>query len=212
MIRSGQFTFLVGEEKKWVVVHAGAIAANTEPLNKLVNGCAGGRTSESETRTAEFKDIKYEDFVRICEYAYYGDYSVSSLPREAVAEPAAPGGLYAEYESPTIFDNMYGVPNRHSTGDGDWGLSVTFKNVRTTKTMSWEYHPVLAVHQAKSALRYKFDNLDFLIGKYNSANFSDRFLSLSPPMPPTKTSPKYSSLMLVSIASLACISSSRSST
>jgi hypothetical protein len=54
------------------VVHAAAIAATSHQLDALING----GMKESETRCARIKDVKMEDFIRFCEYAYRGDYTV----------------------------------------------------------------------------------------------------------------------------------------
>jgi hypothetical protein len=54
------------------VVHATAIAATSRQLDALING----GMKESETRCAKIEDVKLEDFIRFCEYAYRGDYTV----------------------------------------------------------------------------------------------------------------------------------------
>ncbi|KAL5374890.1 hypothetical protein PMIN06_012164 [Paraphaeosphaeria minitans] len=80
-IQSHQFTFFVGGEGKSIVVHAAAIAATSPQLDALINGGMG----ESETRCARIEDVKVDDFIRFCEYAYRGDYTVppwEELPPE----------------------------------------------------------------------------------------------------------------------------------
>jgi hypothetical protein len=71
-IQSHQFTFFVGQEGKPIVVHAAAIAATSQQLDALING----GLAESEKRYAKFEDVQVEDFIRFCEYAYRGDYTV----------------------------------------------------------------------------------------------------------------------------------------
>jgi hypothetical protein len=71
-IQSPQFTFFVGHEGKAITVHAEAIAATSAQLNALING----GMKESESRCAKLEDVEVDDFVRFCEYAYRGDYTV----------------------------------------------------------------------------------------------------------------------------------------
>jgi hypothetical protein len=54
-------------------MHAAAIAATSHQPNSLING----GIEESGMRCAEIEDVKVEDFIRYCEYAYRGDYTVS---------------------------------------------------------------------------------------------------------------------------------------
>ncbi|KAK7187451.1 uncharacterized protein CC84DRAFT_1170361 [Paraphaeosphaeria sporulosa] len=72
LIQSHQFTFFVGEEGKSIVVHAAAIAATSQQLDALING----GMEESEKRCARIGDVRVDDFIRFCEYAYRGDYTV----------------------------------------------------------------------------------------------------------------------------------------
>ncbi|USP81703.1 hypothetical protein yc1106_08977 [Curvularia clavata] len=81
-ILSPQFTFFVGEEGKPIVVHAAAIAATSHQLDALING----GMQESETRCAKIEDVKVDDFIRFCEYAYRGDYTVPPW-EEVLPEP-----------------------------------------------------------------------------------------------------------------------------
>jgi hypothetical protein len=52
-------------------VHAAAIAATSQQLDALING----GMEESVTRCARIEDIRVDDFIRFCEYAYRGDYT-----------------------------------------------------------------------------------------------------------------------------------------
>lgn len=70
-ILSHQFTFFVGQEEKPIVVHAAAIAATSQQLDALING----GMQESATRCVRIEDVKVDDFIRFCEYAYRGDYT-----------------------------------------------------------------------------------------------------------------------------------------
>jgi hypothetical protein len=92
LIQSPQFTFFIGEEEKPVVVHSAAIAATSEYFNALING----GMDEAQKRCATFKDVRVDDFVRFCEFAYRGDYTVPAWepdplgPLDPPAEPDDP--------------------------------------------------------------------------------------------------------------------------
>jgi hypothetical protein len=69
------------------VVHAAAIAATSQQLDALING----GMEESETRCARIEDVKVDDFIRFCEYAYRGDYTVPPW-EELPSEPSSTSG------------------------------------------------------------------------------------------------------------------------
>jgi hypothetical protein len=79
-ILSPPFTFLVGEEKESVVVSSAAMAALSRPFDRLINGSM----KEAQERQAELPDVNKDDFIRLCEYAYYHDYT---LPPFELAAP-----------------------------------------------------------------------------------------------------------------------------
>ncbi|KAF2802379.1 uncharacterized protein BDZ99DRAFT_202149 [Mytilinidion resinicola] len=110
-IQSHQFTFFVGQEGKSIVVHAAAIAATSQQLDALINGGMG----ESETRCARIEDVKVDDFIRFCEYAYRGDYTV---PRweELPLEPSSTSGK-----------------NQQNEDDDDWGWAPLSKGKKAKK-------------------------------------------------------------------------------
>jgi len=54
------------------VVHIAAITATSQQLDALINS----KMEESETRYTRIEDIKVNNFIRFCEYAYRGDYTV----------------------------------------------------------------------------------------------------------------------------------------
>ncbi|KAF2108670.1 hypothetical protein BDV96DRAFT_555910 [Lophiotrema nucula] len=86
-IQSHQFTFFIGQEGKPIVVHAAAIAATSQQLDALING----GLEESETRCARIEDVGVDDFIRFCEYAYRGDYTVPPW-EELPPEPSSTSG------------------------------------------------------------------------------------------------------------------------
>jgi hypothetical protein len=99
IFNSHLFTFLVGEAAEPVVVHAAAIAEQSNALDKLING----GMAESRGRSARISDVSKKDFVRFCQFAYSGDYSPAEclvqegeiLQRpETCNESAVSGKLY----------------------------------------------------------------------------------------------------------------------
>jgi hypothetical protein len=65
-------------------VHAAAIAATSRQLDALING----GMEESATRCARIEDVKVDDFIRFCEYAYRGDYTTPPW-KEVLLEPSS---------------------------------------------------------------------------------------------------------------------------
>ncbi|KAF2713723.1 hypothetical protein K504DRAFT_530661, partial [Pleomassaria siparia CBS 279.74] len=78
IVLSPLFTFIVGKEKKAIVVHANAIAATCDQMNVLING----NMNEAKTRCAEIENVEVEDFIRFCEYAYRGDFTVPTWKQD----------------------------------------------------------------------------------------------------------------------------------
>jgi hypothetical protein len=68
LILSKQFTFFIGKDETAIVVHADAIAATSPQLYALING----GMEESASRCVTIEDVRVDDFVRFCEYAYRG--------------------------------------------------------------------------------------------------------------------------------------------
>ncbi|KFY95100.1 hypothetical protein V500_02951 [Pseudogymnoascus sp. VKM F-4518 (FW-2643)] len=67
---SPQFTFGIGENNVKVTVHAAAIAKQSQALDRLING----PMEEAQTRIARLEDVHEDTFVRVCQFAYTGDY------------------------------------------------------------------------------------------------------------------------------------------
>ncbi|KAL5412518.1 hypothetical protein PMIN04_009820 [Paraphaeosphaeria minitans] len=72
ILRTKQFTFLIGPEQTPIVVHAGAIASLSKPLDRLVNG----GMLEAQENVARFPELQAQDFERICEFSYCGNYTI----------------------------------------------------------------------------------------------------------------------------------------
>jgi hypothetical protein len=69
-----------------VVVHSAAIAATSEYFNALING----GMSEAQKGCATFMDVRVDDFLRFCEFAYRGDYTVPAWEPVSLDPPAEP--------------------------------------------------------------------------------------------------------------------------
>ncbi len=63
--------FIVGHEKKLLMVHSALIAHHSKPLDVLVNG----DMSEAKEGCALLDDVDEHTFVRFSQYAYTGDYA-----------------------------------------------------------------------------------------------------------------------------------------
>jgi hypothetical protein len=99
-IQSHQFTFFVGREGKTILVHAAAIAATSEQLDALING----GMEKSILRCARIEDVQVDDFIRFCEYAYLGDYTVPPW-EELQHEPISTPGTIQQDEGKSMWGN-----------------------------------------------------------------------------------------------------------
>jgi len=76
MLSSAQFTFLLGDTREPVTVHAGIMSEVSEPLDRLINGSM----KEAQENCAALSHVDREVFLGLVEYAYRSDYNV--LPCE----------------------------------------------------------------------------------------------------------------------------------
>jgi hypothetical protein len=77
LVKSRAVVFHVGPERTPVLVHASAIAAASSSLGALIDGTP----DKPRPRSVRCKDVQLEEFVRFCEWAYRGDYTVA-LPKD----------------------------------------------------------------------------------------------------------------------------------
>lgn len=124
-IRSEQYTFIVGEDKVSIVVHAAALAATSAQMDRLING----DMKEAKNKCAGMPDISVEDFTRFCEYAYRGDYAA---PMYTVDEGQQAGKKIEDTSDPisstaqdgeaaTQIDNDLATPQYHDAPPVDDG-------------------------------------------------------------------------------------------
>ena len=65
------FTFIVGPEKKKIVVHSGAVSRLSTPMTILMNGSM----KEAQSKVADWSGLSVDDFFRFIQFAYMGDYT-----------------------------------------------------------------------------------------------------------------------------------------
>ncbi|KFY17974.1 hypothetical protein V492_00224 [Pseudogymnoascus sp. VKM F-4246] len=70
LFTSPQFIFGIGENNIKVTVHAAAIAKQSPALDVLING----PMEEAQTGIARLEDVHEDTFIRVCQFAYTGDY------------------------------------------------------------------------------------------------------------------------------------------
>ncbi|KAH8726948.1 hypothetical protein GQ44DRAFT_758484 [Phaeosphaeriaceae sp. PMI808] len=104
-IQSHQFTFFIGKEGNPIMVHAAAIAATSQQLDALING----GMQESEKRCARIEDIRVDDFIRFCEYAYRGDYTVPPW-EELPPRPSSTSGRIQQNDDDDVWG--FGTPSK----------------------------------------------------------------------------------------------------
>ncbi|KFY94697.1 hypothetical protein V498_03766 [Pseudogymnoascus sp. VKM F-4517 (FW-2822)] len=100
---SPQFTFGIGENNVKVTVHAAAIAKQSQALDRLING----PMEEAQTGIARFEDVHEDTFVRVCQFAYTGDYETPVF----IQRPKS--GL------PDTPSSMSSPPNVHANEPGE---------------------------------------------------------------------------------------------
>ncbi|CAG7993643.1 unnamed protein product [Penicillium salamii] len=65
------FTFTVGAEKQEITVHSSALAGLSPALDALMNG----EMIEAKTRHVDWSEVDVDTFVRLCEFAYFRNYT-----------------------------------------------------------------------------------------------------------------------------------------
>ncbi|PVI06589.1 hypothetical protein DM02DRAFT_426875 [Periconia macrospinosa] len=98
------FTFLIGKDEKPIVIHAGAIAGLSEPLDRLINGSM----SEAQEGIAKFPDLDPESFKCIAEFAYTASYA--PLSPAQFAEPIQNEDETTDTLPPSTFFELHCCP------------------------------------------------------------------------------------------------------
>ncbi|KAI1324796.1 hypothetical protein F5Y16DRAFT_423530 [Xylariaceae sp. FL0255] len=106
---SKMFTILLGPDKKPFTIHADLLAAQSKPLNALVNG----NMKEAAEGIAEWPEIEEETFARFWEFAYTGTYHADEpSPTPTKPELNAPtpsptaGGLFSTQPGSGFFSTQ----------------------------------------------------------------------------------------------------------
>ncbi|KAF2654131.1 hypothetical protein K491DRAFT_679937 [Lophiostoma macrostomum CBS 122681] len=89
LVCSPQFTFICGDDEEPVVVHEAALASLSPPLDRLMKG----PMREASEKMAMLPYVEKDDFLRLCEYAYRGQYTIPDAVPSAtsVKRPLALG-------------------------------------------------------------------------------------------------------------------------
>ncbi|PWY96714.1 hypothetical protein BO94DRAFT_552276 [Aspergillus sclerotioniger CBS 115572] len=110
-ISSSLFTFIVGQEKKEIVVHSAPLASLSPALDKLMNGTM----LEAKLHQVDWSAVVEEDtFVRLCEFAYVGDYTPPSCSDDEAAPvptPTCNSEAPGTYLAPTVSASLLGPQN-----------------------------------------------------------------------------------------------------
>jgi hypothetical protein len=153
------------------VVHAAAIAATSLQLDALING----GMEESEKRCAKIEDVRVDDFVRFCEYAYRGDYTVP--PWEEVVPESSSSISQKQENNGGTFDFDYAVfsseKKKKKKGKKEYAISERPPVDVVVPDRSWDSdgfrsvtipvpQPEVSI-TSRTALRSKFDTQNFLI-------------------------------------------------
>ncbi|KAI4663901.1 uncharacterized protein J4E88_010751 [Alternaria novae-zelandiae] len=108
MLSSAQFTFLLGDTREPVTVHAGIMSKVSEPLDRLINGSM----KEAQEKCAALPHVDREIFLGLVEYAYRSDYNV--LPCEIDPHVEVDSNIEVDMEArsceswvPTISEEDY---------------------------------------------------------------------------------------------------------
>lgn len=83
-MRSSHFTFLVGEEKTPLSIHAAVLEKLSAPLHALVSN---GYMRESQSGFAILEDVDVETFAAFSEFAYTKDYKTPARKYDAEKPP-----------------------------------------------------------------------------------------------------------------------------
>lgn len=76
MVLSPHFTFLVGQDRTPITIHADVVKDLSAPLHAMINN---GVMIESATKVAVLEDVEVEVFQKFCQFAYTGDYTVDEI-------------------------------------------------------------------------------------------------------------------------------------
>jgi len=104
MLSSAQFTFLLGDTREPVTVHAGIISEVSEPLDRLING----PMKEAHEKCAALPHVDREVFLGLVEYAYRNDYNVLPCEIDTHIEVDSHIEVDMEARSCEILDKYFG--------------------------------------------------------------------------------------------------------
>ncbi|QDS68221.1 hypothetical protein FKW77_010584 [Venturia effusa] len=135
--RSRIFTFLVGEEKTAIGVHADVFASQSKVLNAMING----KMEEAQAGCAFLPDVSENDFLRFCQYAYTGDYAP---PPFGILDEASASDNGCFEPKPTIE-----VPHEISEPTAEEPLDLS---VEPALVGDWIFSPTTGLERSKKSL------------------------------------------------------------
>lgn len=72
VVRSPEFHFFIGHDRRKLTIHAGLAHNLSAPLDALMNN---GCMEEAVSRTATIADVEEGTFLAFCEFGYKGNYT-----------------------------------------------------------------------------------------------------------------------------------------
>ncbi|KAK8029530.1 hypothetical protein PG993_010821 [Apiospora rasikravindrae] len=103
IVSSETFQILVGPQEREFTVHEAAFTRVSERFNTLFHG----DFKEARERLARLEDVDEHTFARFCEFAYTGNYAISSTRTPSQLGPKTPVGHQTTSDPPSDFDTNY---------------------------------------------------------------------------------------------------------
>ncbi|KAI0151841.1 hypothetical protein GGR57DRAFT_470527 [Xylariaceae sp. FL1272] len=143
IVSSKLFTIVVGPEKKTYSIHAALLAALSKPLDVLVNG----GMKEAIEATAEWPDVDEETFVRVCEFAYTGNYN--SPDHRSVSTRTNHGSSLKHPEVSSNFIFGSGTPGITSNSPSSTVNGAKKSNTGTEASIRGKFWAKITIENAK---------------------------------------------------------------
>lgn len=149
-----------------ILVHAAAIAKLSDPLDFLING----PMKEAQENEAKLSHLVVEDFERICEFAYRGEYQVPSPDRSSDAADGKDG------HHPAGAGNGSEQEERNTdASDSAWNLSQHFFTKPYLKS-STPHASITTLFSPQHHWDQQDDYTQVLLGHARLYTFGDEYL------------------------------------
>ncbi|KAK8022859.1 hypothetical protein PG991_006740 [Apiospora marii] len=103
IVSSETFQILVGPQEREFTVHEAAFTRVSERFNTLFHG----DFKEARERLARLEDVDEHTFARFCEFAYTGNYAISSTRTSSQLGPKTPVGHQTTSDPPSDLETNY---------------------------------------------------------------------------------------------------------